>query len=48
MNWNTFKSKITVRNVGLTLLAGGAIVGLVSAFSAPTRVERIRTSYPGL
>ena len=44
MNWDTFKDNILTRNVGLSFLFGGAIIGLVSSFSGPTRSERTRTN----
>jgi len=44
MNWNTIKDKILTRNVGISFLLGGAVIGLVSSFSGPTRSDRIRTN----
>lgn len=44
MNWNTFKNKITARNVGLSFLLGGTIIGLVSSLGRPNRSERIRSN----
>ena len=44
MDWNTLKSKLTLTNVGVSLLVGGAVIGLVSSIQGPSRVERIRNN----
>jgi hypothetical protein len=42
MDWKTFTNSLTNRDVGLTFILGGCLIGLVSSLSKPTRSVRAR------
>ena len=42
MDWKTFTNSLTTKNVGLSFILGGCLIGLVSSLSKPTKSVRAR------